>query len=154
MNYTERTNTIGRWVQGLLKRYEPPSKMDDDSLREELTFIVKDVNANIASHVKPEQLNSLLERVESKIRANHGARTWPTVKTFIDCTKKSATDVPVDPTEIYEIDTYKIMEKRIRNGEPISESYLKNGIMRSNLLANTNITNQDLKKYEVDVVDN
>lgn len=153
MNYTERTNTIGRWVQGLLKRYEPPSRMDDDSLREELTFIVKDVNANIAAHVTPDQLNSLLERVESKIRANHGGRAWPTVKTFIDCTKKSASDVPVDPTEIFELDTYKIMEKRVRNSEPIAESYIKNGIMRSKLLAATNLTNQDLKKYELDVVD-
>jgi hypothetical protein len=63
MTFDERTKTIGQWVQKLLRRYEAPSKMDNDSLREELMLIVKDVNANIAGHVTPTQLSSLLERI-------------------------------------------------------------------------------------------
>jgi hypothetical protein len=154
MTFDERTKTIGQWVQKLLRRYEAPSRMDNDSLREELTLIVKDVNSNIAGHVTPPQLSSLLERIEGKIRASHGPRTWPTIKTFIDAAKKSAVDAPPNPTGAFSLDPLKITEKRIRNGEPISDSYIKDGITRDKLLSYTSITNEDLKKYEVDTISN
>ena len=48
------------------------------------------------------------------------------------------------------LDTYAITERRIKNGEPISDIYIKSSIMRQKLLDNTNITNEDLKNYEVD----
>ena len=152
MTFDERTKTIGQWVQKLLRRYEAPSKMDNDSLREELMLIVKDVNANIAGHVTPTQLSSLLERIEGKIRASHGARTWPTIKTFIDAAKKSAVDTPPNPTGEFSLDPLKITEKRIKNGEPISDSYLREGVLKDKLLSYTSITNDDLKKYRVDTI--
>ena len=149
MTFDERTKTIGQWVQKLLRRYEAPSRMDNDSLREELTLIVKDVNSNIAGHVTPPQLSSLLERIEGKIRASHGPRTWPTIKTFIDAAKKSAVDAPPNPTGAFSLDPLKIAEKRIKNKEAISDIYITSRSMKAELLSKTSITQEDLDSYEL-----
>jgi hypothetical protein len=149
MTFDERTKTIGQWVQKLLRRYEAPSRMDNDSLREELTLIVKDVNSNIAGHVTPPQLSSLLERIEGKIRASHGPRTWPTIKTFIDAAKKSAVDAPPNPTGAFSLDPLKITEKRIKNKEAISDIYITSRSMKAELLSKTSITQEDLDSYEL-----
>jgi hypothetical protein len=149
MTFDERTKTIGQWVQKLLRRYEAPSRMDNDSLREELMLIVKDVNANIAGHVTPPQLSSLLERIEGKIRASHGPRTWPTIKTFIDAAKKSAVDAPPNPTGAFSLDPLKITEKRIKNKEAISDIYITSRSMKAELLSKTSITQEDLDSYEL-----
>ena len=149
MTFDERTKTIGQWVQKLLRRYEAPSRMDNDSLREELMLIVKDVNANIAGHVTPPQLSSLLERIEGKIRASHGPRTWPTIKTFIDAAKKSAVDAPPNPTGAFSLDPLKIAEKRIKNKEAISDIYITSRSMKAELLSKTSITQEDLDSYEL-----
>tara|TARA_R110000796_G_scaffold154457_5_gene271167 strand:+ start:767 stop:1231 length:465 start_codon:yes stop_codon:yes gene_type:complete len=149
MTFDERTKTIGQWVQKLLRRYEAPSRMDNDSLREELMLIVKDVNSNIAGHVTPPQLSSLLERIEGKIRASHGPRTWPTIKTFIDAAKKSAVDAPPNPTGAFSLDPLKITEKRIKNKEAISDIYITSRSMKAELLSKTSITQEDLDSYEL-----
>ena len=46
----------------------------------------------------------------------------------------------------------KITEKRIKNGEPISDSYLREGVLKDKLLSYTSITNDDLEKYRVDTI--
>ena len=153
MTYTDRTQIIGTWLQQALRRYEAPLKMDQETRRKELTFIVQDVNSNIASHVHKEQLISMLDRIEAKIRGAHGSRSWPTIKTFIECTKKVSTDLPASSTETYSLDPLRINEKRIRKGEPISELYLTNKKMRADLIEKTSITNEDLKNYTLPTIE-
>ena len=46
----------------------------------------------------------------------------------------------------YVLDEYEIMAKRIKNGEPIGESYLK-GKQKEKLLELTDLTHADFKKY-------
>ena len=46
----------------------------------------------------------------------------------------------------YVLDEYEIIAKRIKNGEPVGEPYLK-GEQRKKLLELTDITEADLKKY-------
>lgn len=46
----------------------------------------------------------------------------------------------------YVLDEYEIMARRIKNGEPIGESYLK-GKQKERLLEFTDLTEADLKKY-------
>ena len=46
----------------------------------------------------------------------------------------------------YVLDEYEIMAKRIKNGEPVGESYLK-GKQKEKLLELTDLTHADLKKY-------
>ena len=44
------------------------------------------------------------------------------------------------------LDEYEIMARRIKNGEPIGESYLK-GKQKERLLEFTDLTEKDFKKY-------
>ena len=46
----------------------------------------------------------------------------------------------------YVLDEYEIMAKRIKNGEPVGESYLK-GKQKEKLLELTDLTHADFKKY-------
>ena len=46
----------------------------------------------------------------------------------------------------YVLDEYEIMARRIKNGEPIGESYLK-GKQKERLLEFTDLTERDFKKY-------
>jgi len=46
----------------------------------------------------------------------------------------------------YVLDEYEIMAKRIKNGEPIGENYLK-GKQKEKLLELTDLTHADFKKY-------
>lgn len=46
----------------------------------------------------------------------------------------------------YVLDEYEVMARRIKNGEPISENYLK-GKQKERLLEFTDLTEADFKKY-------
>jgi hypothetical protein len=60
-----------------------PTGMDNATLKEEMVFIVQDVNKNIPSQYDDKDIDMVLEKIDGHVRALHGARTWPTIKTFI-----------------------------------------------------------------------
>ena len=151
--YEDRTKVIGRWLTNVLRRYTPPSGMDDDTLREELNFNVEDVNKNIPTQFDAIDISSVLIKTDGHVRATHGSRTWPSVKTFIECTKKAVDtysryiDIPSVTTDSVATDL-QIIAKRIRNGDPIPDYILVEGSpYRVVIMEKTGITLQDFNKY-------
>lgn len=151
MDYDMRVRTIGTWLQRLLKRYSPPNQMDDQSLRDEMNFMVTDINAHLPSKINQEQLAGILERIDGQVRANQGARTWPTIKLLVNATKDSCQayfrNTMEDTSDDWSLDSLRIAEKRIKNNEPVSESYLRAGPSQDRLLEQTSVTIRDLEKY-------
>ena len=100
MNYEDRTRKIGTWLQDILRRYTPPSGLDNETLKKEMVLIVQDVNKNIPSQYEDADFAMVLDKIDGHVRALHGARTWPTIKIFIQSTKDAvkehnkAIDVP------------------------------------------------------------
>jgi len=45
------------------------------------------------------------------------------------------------------LDSLRIAEKRIKNNEPVSETYIRNGPSRERLLERTSVTIRDLERY-------
>ena len=95
MKYEDRTRTIGSWLVKLLKRYTPPTGMDDETLREEMQLIVSDINSRIPSQFEQIDLDQTLIKVDGHVRANHGARAWPSIKTFINATLEGVKNTAV-----------------------------------------------------------
>jgi len=150
MKYDDRTRIVGSWLQQLLRRYTPPTGMDNETLKDEMVLIVEDVNKHIPSQFNDDMFKGVLIRIDGQIRAIHGARTWPTIKTFINATQEGvkAYDVKqiTDGTE-FTLDRFRLAEKRILAGEDVDELYIKDSLSRDQLLERGVVTMDDINKY-------
>jgi len=150
MKYDDRTRIVGSWLQQLLRRYTPPTGMDNETLKDEMVLIVEDVNKHIPSQFNDEMFKGVLIRIDGQIRAIHGARTWPTIKTFINATQEGvkAYDVKqiTNGTE-FTLDRFRLAEKRILAGEDVDELYIKDSLSRDQLLERGVVTMDDINKY-------
>ena len=150
MKYNDRTRIVGSWLQQLLRRYTPPTGMDNETLKDEMVLIVEDVNKHIPSQFNDEMFKGVLIRIDGQIRAIHGARTWPTIKTFINATQEGVKSYDVkqitDGTE-FALDRFRLAEKRILAGEDVDELYIKDSLSRDQLLERGVVTMDDINKY-------
>ena len=153
MDYNQRTSMIGNWLQGILKRYTPPSSMDRDTLGQELQLIVEDINNNIPSTYEKIDLEVTLKKIDGHVRQYQASRTWPTIKTFIMSTKAAVEEYSRN-TEILKVisqsklDPAVLMVKRIKSGDAIPDWILDpDSIYRQQLLLNTDLVESDFNKY-------
>ena len=152
MEYTQRVQTIGSWLQRLLKRYTPPSGMDQSALSEELQLIVTDINSYIPSQFEARDMEIVLTKVDANVRAYQASRSWPTIKTFIESTKKAVDDYSrntnSEVTSITLTSTDQIIVKQAKQGLPIPDWLLNpDSFQRQKLLEETDLTLDDLNKY-------
>jgi hypothetical protein len=153
MDYTQRTSMIGNWLQGILKRYTPPSSMDRDTLGQELQLIVEDINNNIPSTYEKIDLEVTLKKIDGHVRQYQASRTWPTIKTFIISTKAAVEEYSrntesLKVTSQSKLDAAVLMVKRIKSGDAIPEWILDpDSIYRQRLLLDTDLVESDFNKY-------
>jgi hypothetical protein len=153
MDYNQRTSMIGNWLQGILKRYTPPSSMDRDTLGQELQLIVEDINNNIPSSFEKVDLEVVLKKIDGHVRQYQASRTWPTIKTFIMSTKTAVDEYSrntesLKVTSQSKLDSAILMVKRIKTGGAIPEWILNpDSIYRQRLLLDTDLVESDFNKY-------
>lgn len=153
MDYNQRTSMIGNWLQGILKRYTPPSSMDRDTLGQELQLIVEDINNNIPSTFEKVDLEVVLKKIDGHVRQYQASRTWPTIKTFVMSTKTAVDEYSrntesLKVTSQSKLDSAILMVKRIKTGNAIPEWILNpDSIYRQRLLLDTDLVESDFNKY-------
>jgi len=153
MDYNQRTSMIGVWLQGILKRYTPPSSMDRDTLGQELQLIVEDINNNIPSSFEKVDLEVVLKKIDGHVRQYQASRTWPTIKTFVMSTKTAVDEYSrntesLKVTSQSKLDSAILMVKRIKTGGAIPEWILNpDSIYRQRLLLDTDLVESDFNKY-------
>lgn len=154
MNLEERQRTIGTWLVKLLKRYTPPAGMDDETLREEMQLIVNDINNKIPSQFEQVDLDQTLIKVDGHVRANHGARAWPSIKTFINATIEAVKDysraiaVPNVTVNYAANKTDMIYARRVLRGDPIPDYLLNpNSRWRKQVIDTGIVSDEDFAKY-------
>lgn len=150
LNYTTRTQAIGKWLQGVLKRYSPPNGMTNETLLEEMKFIVQDVNRVTPNHINDGLLSLFLERTDRQVRAVHGARNWPSVKVFVNAAKSAAYEteraIADNNTDKWDFNPLKAVAKKIETKQDVSVDYLY-GRLSQGLVNTTAITEEDLDEY-------
>lgn len=157
MDYNQRTSMIGNWLQGILKRYTPPSSMDRDTLGQELQLIVEDINFNIPSSYERVDLEVVLKKIDGHVRQYQASRTWPTIKTFIMSTKTAVEEYSRNTESLRETSQTQmsaevwqriLMVKRIKTGGAIPEWILNpDSVYRQRLLLDTDLVESDFNKY-------
>ena len=153
MDYNQRTSMIGNWLQGILKRYTPPSSMDRDTLGQELQLIVEDINNIIPSSYEKIDLEVTLKKIDGHVRQYQASRTWPTIKTFIMSTKAAVDEYSrntesLKVTSQSKLDAAVLMVKRIKSGGAIPDWILDpDSIYRQRLLLDTDLVESDFNKY-------
>ena len=153
MDYNQRTSMIGNWLQGILKRYTPPSSMDRDTLGQELQLIVEDINNNIPSTFEKVDLEVVLKKIDGHVRQYQASRTWPTIKTFVMSTKTAVDEYSrntesLKVTSQSKLDSAILMVKRIKSGGAIPDWILDpDSIYRQRLLLDTDLVESDFNKY-------
>jgi len=153
MDYNQRTSMIGSWLQGILKRYTPPSSMDRDTLGQELQLIVEDINSNIPTTFEKIDLEVVLKKIDGHVRQYQASRTWPTIKTFIMSTKAAVDEYSrntesLKVTSQSKLDAAVLMVKRIKSGGAIPDWILDpDSIYRQRLLLDTDLVESDFNKY-------
>jgi len=154
MNYEDRKRIIGTWLVKILKRYTPPSGMDNDTLREEMELIVQDVNNKIPSQFEQVDLEQTLIKIDGHVRANHGARAWPSIKTFINSTVDRVKDysraiaVPNVTVNYAANKTDLIYAKRVLRGDSIPDYLLNpNSRWRQQVIETGIVSDEDFAKY-------
>lgn len=150
LDYSYRTQAIGKWLQVMLKRYTPPQGMTNETLLEEMKFIVQDINAVMPTHVNEGIIGLFLERTDRQVRAIHGARNWPSVKVFVTAAKSAADEtnraVATESKSEWDFNPFTAIEKRIKAKDYVPVDYLY-GRLSHGLVHTTTVTDDELDEY-------
>tara|TARA_R100001369_G_scaffold57194_1_gene84042 strand:+ start:95 stop:781 length:687 start_codon:yes stop_codon:yes gene_type:complete len=150
LDYSTRTQIIGKWLQSVLKRYTPPTGMTNEVLLEEMKFIVKDINTVTPTHVNDGLLQLFLERTDRQVRAIHGARNWPSVKVFVNAAKIAGDEtnraISKDSPAVWDFNPLEAVAKRVHSNQDVSVDYLY-GRLSQGLINTTTVTEEQLDEY-------
>lgn len=151
MNYDDRKRIISGWLLEFLKRYEVPSHLDQNSIKQEMVLMVEDINSEIPNDMNEGGLKHVLERVAAYIRKNQTTRKWPTISLFVKGVKDSKVSVVEDHMAIAMDkqwdDPLVINAKRIKSGEAVGDWYIT-GKGANQMLQRGLVTYDELKPYQ------
>lgn len=148
MKYEDRIAIVRAWFKDeITKRYTMPSGLDATTVA---TDIIESINNNIPAQAEAVDFKIILEHTLKHVTRTTRTRTLPVVGMFLagvaEGVKRIDVSTYVEPTE--PVDTMvQLTAKRIKAGEAIGDMWLR-GTLRAQLLNHTNITEDDLAKYE------
>lgn len=148
MNYEQRIEVIKDWFKAdMLTRFTPPNGVDPKVVA---TDTIEAVNANLPSKLHPEQLRNILASITKDIARAARTRSLPVVRDFITAAVNASQSHRESHTEasqgIAMLDTFKIMERRVKAREPLGDMWLR-GSLRQQLIARTTVTDEELDRY-------
>lgn len=151
MNYDERKRIISGWLMEFLKRYEVPTHLDQNAIRQEMVLMVEDINSEISNDMNEGGLKYVLDQIASYIRKNQTTRKWPTISLFVKGVKESRGYVSEDHMAIaidkQWDDPLVINAKRIKSGEAVGDWYII-GKGANQMLERDLVTYDELKPYQ------
>lgn len=147
MNYEMRMSAVKQWLKtDILPRFSAPNNVDKATAAND---VAEAVNSNIPRVSNMDQFNTHLEGVRKHIIGNARSRTLPVPKDFIEaCRETTKSKATSSQHHTYKACPYKITENRVKAGEAISSTWLTDRMI-DDLIANTNLTMEDLKPYIV-----
>ena len=151
MRYEHRKQLVSAWLFNLLKRYEPPSHLDENAAREEMVLIVEDINSelpNLDDHAFKEHL----EKVARYVRKSQVSRKWPSIAMFMKGVRENSKNFKLKEQIGTDTNDWSnplvINAKRIRNGEAVCQTYLS-GTRLKEMLNKGLITSDNIKPYKL-----
>lgn len=130
LSYEARKKMIGEWLIGFLARYEVPNSFDTRRAKEEMVFMVEDINSEIPNGFTDDRIAALLERIAVYVRKNTTTRTWPTIRTMLkglseNLQRMTAGEAPVGGRLGENVlDPAQTNARRIRAGEAVGDYWV------------------------------
>lgn len=148
MDYNQRVSHISNWFKAdIITRFGMPRDVDP---KVAAVDVIEAINANIPSPISAEQIGNLLASITKEVSRSAKSRTLPTVKEFIDATRASTQSRQIATHSAnsgsWHIDPLAIAVKRVRAGEAICESWLREP-RRKELLKH--VPEERLQKYDL-----
>lgn len=149
LNYEERKHIIAMWLKELLSRYEVPKAYDKIKAREEMVFMVEDINSELPSKVNDGYLKVCLGNIAQHIRKHNISRTWPTIKNFMTAIREIEKPEPELNSDLSEFSLcpIQISAKRIKLREPVGDYYIIGGGAKQ-LLDQGLVSQADIEHYK------
>jgi hypothetical protein len=147
MNYDERISFLKEWFKtDILTRFNMPRDLDPKIVAMD---VIESINRNIPSGLNRTQMSVFVATTAKEVTQSARTRTLPSVKEFLDATliaaqsrggaRTAATTNAPDP--------HQVNASRIRQGEPVAESYLRDPL-RKKLIDEYRLTESDFSKYD------
>lgn len=151
MKYEERKSIISRWLIDFLQRYEIPSHLSESAIKQEMVFMVEDINKVIPTGLNEGGMLHLLGEVAGEIRRTHTVRRWPVIAQFVKavgaCGSSISSDHLLKNLKNADRSELSIHARRIQNGEPVSDYYVT-GRGADELIRKSYITPDQLGPYK------
>lgn len=150
LNYEERKRIIAHWLKDFLARFEVPKAYDKIKAREEMVFMVEDINSELPSKINENYMKHCLSNMAQHIRKNNISRTWPTIKNFMTAIKEIERPEPEINSDLSEFSLapLAINAKRIKLREPVADYYIT-GSGAKQLLEQGLVSEADIEAYTI-----
>ena len=149
MNYEQRIRLILGELIKMMEGYAEPKHLNTRKKQEdEARNIVRMLNQKFPSNATEDHIRGTMDRALLKLKETHKSRTWPTAADISKAVTTSMTTSfkGVEAGKPWKPDTLEINAARIKNGEPVSETYIR-GTMAQKLLDLGMITEAHLQPY-------
>jgi len=149
MTYDQRLQLIKNELLNILSSYAIPKHLESDrAAQSEIQGIVRVINQKFSNNTNEEHMRGTMDRAMLKLKEAHKSRSWPTAADIIKAVTTSMTTSfkGVEAGKPWKPDTLEINAARIKNGEPVSETYIR-GTMAQKLLDLGMITEAHLQPY-------
>jgi hypothetical protein len=149
MTYDERIFVLIGELAKILEGYATPKHLNTRAKEEdEARNIVRMLNQKFPNDTTEDHIRGTMDRAMLKLKEAHKSRTWPTAADISAAVSKSMTSASTRTVSggPWKPDTLKINAARIKNGEPVSETYIR-GTMAQKLLDLGMITEAHLQPY-------
>jgi len=147
MNYEERISYLKEWLgKDMLSRFNMPRDLDPKIVAMD---VIEAINRNIPTNTTKEQMGNLVAFVTKEIAQSAKTRTLPSVREFIEATKKASEsrgERRTAPTTT-SLDEYHLNANRIRQRGSVADMYLRNP-HRKKLIEEYNLTEEDFYPYD------
>ena len=156
MNYEQRTQAIGAWLQKELQSYDVPANHTPERAATEMTAMVEDINSEIVSSITDEGLTNILRNMGKDIRKNNRTRSWPTIYNMVKAAQKcsDAYKPPIlGPAKSIAWDSDAIEARRMNRGDPVAETYIT-GSGADRLLEKNLVTMNVIQMYRQSLEEN
>ena len=149
MNYDARIQLIRNELMNILGTYAIPKHLEDEKRAQaEVEGICRLINQKFPNDTNEDHICGTMDRAMLKLKEAHKSRSWPTSAEISAAVSKSMTSASTCTVGSgpWKPDTLKINAARIKNGEPVSETYIR-GTMAQKLLDLGMITEAHLQPY-------
>lgn len=151
MNYDERKRLISGWLLETLKRYEAPTHMDDNAMRQEMVLMVEDINSEIPTGANEGGIKYILSKSAEHVRKNQTSRRWPPISLFVKGVKENRGSMVEDHLAIThqpkDFDESHVMARKIKRGDPVGDWWIT-GSGRQMVLETGLVDVSDFEPYE------